>query len=91
MDDDSPAGKAIIPEDKSKQLSLPLEMIHRGLELAVRIEQNQGIQPFPKKPASNEYTVRCYLAIMEWIQEDGRSRRLSESDNSITNAPVYIV
>jgi hypothetical protein len=91
MEDDSRAGSAIIPEDQSKQLTLPLEMIHRGLELAVRIEQKQGIQPFPENPTRKEYMVRCHLAIMEWVQEVGRSPRLSGSDKSITQAPVYLV
>jgi hypothetical protein len=42
-EEDSQSKNAIIPEDKNKQLSLPGEMIQRGLKLAIRIEEKQGI------------------------------------------------
>ena len=90
MDEDSQTGNAIVPEDKNKQLSLPAEMVQRGIELAIRIEQKQGIQQIPK-PDRKEYTVRCHLAIMEWIRKEDGSHRLSETDKSITKLPVYLV
>jgi hypothetical protein len=80
----------IVPEDKNKQLSLPAEMIHRGLELASRIEQGLEIQPVSQILARKEYTVRCYPSVMEWIQVDGRPRTLHEADKNINNAPIYL-
>jgi hypothetical protein len=90
MDEDSQRGNEIVPEDKNKELSLPREIVQRGLELAIRIEQKQGIQQIPR-PARGDYTVRCHLAIMEWIRQGDGSHKLSESDKSITNLPVYLV
>ncbi len=48
MADDSRTSNAIIPEDKNKQLSLPSEMVNRGLRLADRIEFQQKIQKYQK-------------------------------------------
>ena len=48
-DDHSPTDYGIIPEDTNRQLSLPSEMVNRGLELAIRIERHQGIEKY-KKP-----------------------------------------
>ena len=90
MENDSHTNHAIIPKGKSKGLSLPSEMIRRGLELANRIEQKQVVQPISDKQTGKEYTVRCYLAVMEWIQNDNRYT-LKESDKNITNSPVYLV
>ena len=75
MEDDSHTNHAIIPEDKSKGLSLPSEMIRRGLELAIRIEQKQEIQPVSDQPTSKNYTVRCYLSAME-LQALGNGMQL---------------
>jgi WD40 repeat protein len=44
MADDSRNGKAITPEDKEKQLSLPAEMANRGLQLAAKIELRRNFQ-----------------------------------------------
>jgi WD40 repeat protein len=40
----SPLGYGLVPEDKDRQLSLPSEMVGRGLELAVRIERQHSIE-----------------------------------------------
>ena len=80
---------AIVPGDADRELTLPEDLIHRGLELAVRIEQNLGIEPFVESPARKKYAVRCYPAIMEWFQHDDGSHRLREADESKAHAPVY--
>lgn len=91
MDEDSQTGNAIVPEDKNKQLSLPMEMIQRGLELARRIEQKLGITPITKKTDRKEYTIQCYLNIMEWSRKADGSYKLGETDKPITNSPVYLM
>jgi hypothetical protein len=90
--DDPRTGKSIVPEDKNKQLSLSAELIHRGLELATRIELNQGIQPSPQNLAMRkEYMVLCYPAIMEWFQDDGGHYKLRDTDRHAGGEPpVYI-
>lgn len=90
MVEDSPTGNAIVPEDKNKQLALPSEMIQRGLELAIQIEQKRGITPVPIKSDRKEYTVRCYSAIMEWLKKDDGSYTLTEADKAMTNLPIYL-
>jgi WD40 repeat protein len=50
MDDDhSPTDTEMVPEEVHRQLSLPSEMVNRGLELAIRLERQQGIEKY-KKP-----------------------------------------
>ncbi len=90
MDKDSQTGNLIVAEGKNKELSLPREMVERGLELAIRIEQKQGIQQIPKL-ARQQYTVRCYLAVMAWVLQGDGSYKLGELDTNFTNAPVYLV
>ena len=90
MENDSHTNHAIIREDKSKELSLPSEMIRRGFELAIRIEHKQGIQPISDQPPLKEYIVRCYLSAMELIQKNDRYI-LKESDKHVTDRPVYLV
>ncbi len=89
MDHDSRAGSAIIPGDENRQLALPEEMVRRGLELAARIEQRQGIEPYPPKPAIKEYTLRCYMTIINCTPEEVLSLRISENDESKSRRPVY--
>jgi len=93
MDDDSRSGKAIVPDDKSRELSLPSEMIHRGLELAIRIERKQGIQPVqpsPITPARKGHLVRSYLSFMEWYRNPDRSYKLKDPEKSTSYSPVYL-
>lgn len=90
MIEDSPTDNAIVPEDKNKQLALPSEMIQRGLELAIQIEQKHGITPIPIKSECKEYSVLCYSAIMEWLKKDDGSYTLTEADKAMTNLPIYL-
>jgi WD40 repeat protein len=46
--DDSIKDGAIIPEDKNRQLSLPSEMVNRGLQIASKIESQRNIQKYQK-------------------------------------------
>ena len=90
MKNDTHKNHTIIPEGKGKQLSLPSEMIDRGLELAGKIEQKNGVHLISAKQTSKAYTVRCYLSAMEWIQNNNRFT-LKESDKKITNGRVYLI
>jgi WD40 repeat protein len=47
-DNGSSAGHEIIPEDSNRQISLPPEMVRKGLELAIKIEALQGIENYRK-------------------------------------------
>jgi WD40 repeat protein len=47
-DNNSIKDGSIIPEDKNRQLSLPAEMVNRGLEIASRIEFQSNIQKYQK-------------------------------------------
>ncbi len=46
--DHPPSGHGLIPEDKDRRLSLPSEMVDRGLELAIRVERQHGIEKYRK-------------------------------------------
>jgi WD40 repeat protein len=48
-EDDSPPGREIIPEDTRRQISLPPEMVRKGLELAKKLEGEPG-NTRPKTP-----------------------------------------
>jgi hypothetical protein len=59
MADEPPsASRAILPADADRQLTLPADLIQRGLALAERLQLKQGIQP-SQKPAPAEFLVRC--------------------------------
>jgi hypothetical protein len=93
MDDDTPSGKAIIPEDRGRELSLPSEMIHRGLELAIRIERKQGLQPLrlsPITPAHKGHLLRSYLSFMEWYRTPDRTYKIREPEKGESHSPVYL-
>lgn len=80
---------AIVPGDADRELTLPEDLIRRGLELAVSIEQALGIEPFVESPAREVYAVRCYPAIMEWFHDDEGSYKLREADEGGSRAPVH--
>lgn len=45
MDDDhKPSGSELVPGNKDRRLSLPSELVDRGLELAARLERQQGVK-----------------------------------------------
>jgi hypothetical protein len=93
MGDESRSGKAIIPDDKSRELALPAEMIHRGLELAVRIERKQGIQPVAPSSITAEcksHLVRSHLSFMEWYQTPDGSRKLREPEKKGSYLPIFL-
>jgi tetratricopeptide (TPR) repeat protein len=90
MDDDSRSDKAIVPDDKSRELSLPSEMIHRGLELAVRIEERLGIQSISQNTAGKEFMVRCYPSPAEPTRRDDRSGTNVEMSKGENRPPVYL-
>jgi len=92
MDDDSRSGKAIIPDDKRRELSLPFEMIHRGLELAIWIERKQGVEPIQPSaitPARKGHLVQSHLSFMEWYRTPDGSEKLREPENE-PYPPVYL-
>ena len=39
-----PSGSELVPGDKDRRLSLPSEMVNRGLELAAQVERQQGVE-----------------------------------------------
>jgi WD40 repeat protein len=47
-DDHSVTDYGIIPQDTKRELILPSEMASRGLELAIKIERQQGIEKYQK-------------------------------------------
>jgi WD40 repeat protein len=60
-ENEHPDLKAIIPEDSNKALSLPAEMVKRGLVLATKLEQQQNIKNFqtPLKQCEGSYALAC--------------------------------
>ena len=86
----APSPHAIVPGDADRGLTLPEDLIHRGLELAASIEQKLGIEPFVESSAGKVYAVRCYPAIMEWFRDEDGSRRLREVDEKQGYPPVYL-
>ncbi len=56
MDDDHmPSGSELVPGDKDRRLSLPSEMVDRGLELAARVERQQGVERHPPTIEQSKY------------------------------------
>jgi hypothetical protein len=56
MDDDHmPSGSELVPGDKDRRLSLPSEMVDRGLELAARIERQQDVERHTPIIEQNRY------------------------------------
>jgi hypothetical protein len=93
MDDKTRSVQAIVPEEKGGELALPSEMIHRGLELAIRIERKQVIQPVAPSPiasVSKGYLVRSYQAFMEWYRTPDDSLKLREPEKFVSKPPVYL-
>ena len=93
MDDESRHGKAIVPEERTRELALPSEMIHRGLELAVRIERKQGIQPAESSvitPTRKGHLVRGYISFMEWYRDPDGSYKLKEAEKSESYPAVFL-
>ncbi len=98
MNDDSPSDKAIIPGEKRGELSLPSEMIHRGLELAVQIERKHGIQPAqpsPTTPVAKGHLVRGYISFMEWCRNPDGAYKLKDPESTdheklATRPPVVL-
>lgn len=50
--------QAILPSDVDRQLTLPADLIHRGLDLAQRLQRLQGIHPAQPQNLQ-EFLVRC--------------------------------
>jgi len=48
VDNDSQSSSGIVPRDDRFGLVLPVDMAHRGLELAIRIERQQGIEQYDR-------------------------------------------
>jgi len=46
--EDSSTGSGLIPDDLKRELSLPSDMVSRGLELAIKIERKHGIEKYQK-------------------------------------------
>ena len=91
MVNNSQMNKALIRNDGSKQLALPLEMIQSGLELAIRIEQKLGIQQTSETINRPEYLVQCYPTVMKWVQGTSNSLKLIETDKNFFKGAVYVV
>lgn len=60
-ENDPPNLNAIIPADSNKSLSLPVEMVNRGLVLATKLELKRNIQNYqtPSKQCPGSYTPAC--------------------------------
>jgi hypothetical protein len=62
------SSQAILPGDVDRQLTLPPDLIHRGLELAQRLQHLPDVQPAQsQKP--QEFLVRCHPIRFEVEQE----------------------
>jgi hypothetical protein len=93
MDDNSQPGKAIVPERGTRELALPSEMVHRGLELAVQIERKQGIQPSEQPAvtvARKGHLVRGHISHMEWYRDANGSYKLKEAEKSEAYPSVFL-
>lgn len=91
-DDHSENKRAIVPIAADKQqLTLPSEMVTRGLELAIRIEHRYGIQPHLYTPTRKEYMARCYPTIMEGTQSNDSSSVTTPSRAGESRRPIYVV
>jgi hypothetical protein len=67
--------QAILPGNSDRQLTLPADLIHRGLELAQRLQSPQVIhQSLPRTP--REFLVRCRQIKLKVVEEraDGHNR-----------------
>jgi WD40 repeat protein len=60
-ENDPPDLNAIIPADSIKSLSLPAEMVNRGLVLATKLELKRNIKNYqtPLKQCQGSYTLAC--------------------------------
>ncbi|MEJ2757114.1 MAG: hypothetical protein P8046_01410 [Anaerolineales bacterium] len=90
MGEESETGKGIVPDDKDTELILPGDMVRRGLELAIRIEQKSNMQKFSSQD-EGEYLVRCQVAIMEWYRDGDNSLKLRDTDKPNLASPIYLV
>ena len=56
MDDDhKPSGSELVPGSKDRRLSLPSELVDRGLELAARVERQRGAERHNRAIEQHKY------------------------------------
>jgi hypothetical protein len=93
MDDKSQLGKAIVPEEGTRELALSSEMVHRGLELAVQIERKQGIRPTEPLTitiARKDHLVHGNISLMKWYRDPNGSYKLKEAEKSEASPTVFL-